>query len=178
MEGPDWVPIQIPPKIRSPEYSGGSSDASFDTQAVRAIQAVSVTTAPELDEAAASTSAVGDTCKVELTPPAGPEPAVYVTDGAGDPEADPGAESEAGPGSLAPVRQPGDAAAIVGSRPNLPSPVFPDGPSCPWPNIDTTAGVRGTVGRGTCPVLTCRPIRRNQPATTRSPQGELPCESV
>ena len=110
--------------------------------------------------------------------PAGPEPAVYSTDGAGDPEIDPGAESEAGPESLAPVRQPGDAAAIVGSCPSLPSPVFPDGPSHPLPNIGTTAGVGGTVGRGTCPVLTCQPICRNQPATTRSPQGQLPHESV
>ena len=68
VEGPDWVPGQIPPKIRCPEYGEGSSDASFDTQVARAIQAVSVTTALEPDEAAASTSAVGDTCKVELTP--------------------------------------------------------------------------------------------------------------
>ena len=57
VEGPDWVPGQIPPKIRSPEYGGGSSDASFDTQAARAIEAMSVTTAPEPDEAVASTSA-------------------------------------------------------------------------------------------------------------------------
>ena len=68
MEGPDWVPSQIPPKIHSPEYSGGLSDASFDTQAARAIQAVSVTTAPEPNEVAASTSATGDMRKVELTP--------------------------------------------------------------------------------------------------------------
>ena len=67
MEGPDWVPSQIPPKIHSPEYDGGSSDASFDMQAARAIEAVSVTTAPEPDKAAASTSATGDMCKVELT---------------------------------------------------------------------------------------------------------------
>ena len=56
VEGPDWVPSQIPPKIRSPEYSGSSSDASFGTQATRAI------------EASASTSATGDTRRVELTP--------------------------------------------------------------------------------------------------------------
>ena len=68
VEGPDQVPSQIPPKIRSPEYSGGSSDASFDTQVARTIEAVSVTTAPEPDEAVASTSAVGDMCRVELTP--------------------------------------------------------------------------------------------------------------
>ena len=68
VEGPDWVPNQIPPKIRSPEYSGGSSDASFNTQVARAIEAVSVTTALEPDEAAASTSATGDTRRVELTP--------------------------------------------------------------------------------------------------------------
>ena len=29
VEGSDWVPGQIPPKIHSPEYGGGSSDASF-----------------------------------------------------------------------------------------------------------------------------------------------------
>ena len=110
--------------------------------------------------------------------PARPEPAVYDTDGAGDPEADPGAESEAGPGSLAPVHQPGDAAAIIRSHLSLPSPVFPDSPSRPLPNIGTIAGVGETVGGGTCPVLPCRPVCRNQPATTRSPQGELPCESV
>ena len=68
MEGLDWVPSQIPPKIHSPEYSEGLSDASFNTQAARAIEAVLVTTAPEPDEAAASTSTVGDMRKVELTP--------------------------------------------------------------------------------------------------------------
>ena len=68
VEGPDWVPGQIPPKICSPQYGEGSSDASFDTQVACAIEAVSVTTAPEPDEAAASTSTTGDTRKVELTP--------------------------------------------------------------------------------------------------------------
>ena len=68
VEGPEWVPGQIPPKIHSPEYSGISSDASFGTQATRAIKAVSVTTGPEPDEASASTSATGDTRRVELTP--------------------------------------------------------------------------------------------------------------
>ena len=68
VEGPDWVPGQIPPKIRSPEYGGSSSDASLGTQATRAIEAVSVTTGPEPDEASASTPAMGDTHRVELTP--------------------------------------------------------------------------------------------------------------
>ena len=68
VEGLDWVPGQIPPKIHSPEYGGGSSDASSDTQAAHAIEAMSVTTAPEPDEAAASTSATDDTRRVELTP--------------------------------------------------------------------------------------------------------------
>ena len=68
VEGPDWVSGQIPPKILSPEYSEGSSDASFDMQAARAIEAVLVTTAPEPGEAAASTSTAGDMRKVELTP--------------------------------------------------------------------------------------------------------------
>ena len=68
VEGPDWVPGKIPPKIRSPEYGGSSSDASFDTQAARTIEAMSVTIPPEPDEAAASTSATGDMRRVELTP--------------------------------------------------------------------------------------------------------------
>ena len=67
VEGPDWVPGQIPPKIRSPEYGGGSSDTSLDTQAARTIEAMSVTTAPAPDEVVPSTSATGDTRRVELT---------------------------------------------------------------------------------------------------------------
>ena len=68
VEGPDWVPGQIPPKIHSPEYGGGSSNASFDTWVARAIEVVSVTTTLQPDEAAASTSATVDTRRVELTP--------------------------------------------------------------------------------------------------------------
>ena len=68
VEGLDWVPGQIPPKICSPEYEGGSSDTSIDTQVARTIGAMSVTTAPEPDEATPSTSAMGYTCQVELTP--------------------------------------------------------------------------------------------------------------
>ena len=68
VEGPEWTPSGIPPKIRSPEYSGNTSDTSIDTQVARTIQAVSVTTDPEPGRAVASTSAGQDTRKVELTP--------------------------------------------------------------------------------------------------------------
>ena len=68
MEGPDWTPSRIPPKICSPEYSGNTSDTSIDTQAARTIQAVSVTADPELGLAAATTSARQDTHRVELSP--------------------------------------------------------------------------------------------------------------
>ena len=68
VEGPEWTPSGIPPKIRSPEYSGNTSDTSIDTQAARTIRAVSVTTDPELGGAVASTSARQDTRRVELTP--------------------------------------------------------------------------------------------------------------
>ena len=68
VEGPEWTPGGIPPKIRSPEYSGNTSDTSIDTQAARTIQAVSVTTDPEPGGAVASTSAGQDTRRVELTP--------------------------------------------------------------------------------------------------------------
>ena len=68
VEGPEWTPGRIPPKICSPEYSGNTSDTSIDTQAARTIQAVSVTADPELGGAVASTSTGQDTRKVELTP--------------------------------------------------------------------------------------------------------------
>ena len=68
VEGPEWTPHQIPPKIRSPEYSGNTSHTSIDTQAARTIQAVSVTADPKPAGAVTSTSAGQDTRKVELTP--------------------------------------------------------------------------------------------------------------
>ena len=68
VEGPEWTSGGIPPKIRSSEYSGNTSDTSIDTQAAQTIQAVSVTTDPEPGGAVTSTSAGQDTCKVELTP--------------------------------------------------------------------------------------------------------------
>ena len=43
VEGPEWTPSRIPPKIRSLEDSGNTSDTSIDTQAARTIQAVLVT---------------------------------------------------------------------------------------------------------------------------------------
>ena len=68
VEGPEWTPHRIPPNIRSPEYSGNTSDTSIDTQAARTIQAVLVTTDLEPGAAVASTSARQDTRRVELTP--------------------------------------------------------------------------------------------------------------
>ena len=68
VEGPDWTPSQIPPKIHSPEYSGNTSDTSIDTQVAHTIQAVSVTADPEPGGAVATTSAGQDTHRVELTP--------------------------------------------------------------------------------------------------------------
>ena len=68
MEGPEWTPGRIPPKIRSPEYSGNTSDTSIDTQVAQTIQAVSVTADPEPGGVVASTSAKQDTRRVELTP--------------------------------------------------------------------------------------------------------------
>ena len=68
VEGPEWTPGGIPPKICSREYSGNTSDTSIDTQAARTIQAVSVTADPEPGGAVASTSAGQDTRRVELTP--------------------------------------------------------------------------------------------------------------
>ena len=71
VEGPEWTPGRIPPKICSPEYSGNTSDTSdtsIDTQVAHTIQAVSVTADPEPGRAVASTSAGQDTHRVDLTP--------------------------------------------------------------------------------------------------------------
>ena len=68
VEGPDWTPSQIPPKICSPQYSGNTSDTSIDTQAAHTIQAVSVNADPEPGGVAAASSAGRDTRRVELTP--------------------------------------------------------------------------------------------------------------
>ena len=155
MEGPDWVPGQIPPKIRSSEYGGGSSDASVDTQVACAIEAMSVTTALEPDKAVASTSAMGDTCRVELTPLLGLSQQFTLQM---EWEIQKQIQEQSRKLVQEVLHQSANrvmAAAIVRSRPSLPSPVFSDGPSCPLPNIGTTDGVRGTVGRRTCPVLAC-----------------------
>ena len=69
VEGLDWEPGRIPPKIHSPEYTGSSSDTSMDTQAARAMQTVSVSANTESPVGAASSvSGGGDTRKVELAP--------------------------------------------------------------------------------------------------------------
>ena len=68
MEGPDWTPSRILPKIWSLEYSGNTSDTSINTQAARTIRAVSVTADPEPSGAVATTSAGQDIRRVELTP--------------------------------------------------------------------------------------------------------------
>ena len=68
VEGPEWTPGGIPPKICSLEYSGNTSDTSIDTQVARTIQAVSVTANLETGAVVASTSAGQDTRRVELTP--------------------------------------------------------------------------------------------------------------
>ena len=68
VEGPDWTPSQIPPKICSLEYSGNTSDTSSDTQAAHTIQAVLVTANPDPGGAVAASSGGKDTRRVELTP--------------------------------------------------------------------------------------------------------------
>ena len=67
VEGLDWEPSQIPPKIHSSEYTGSSSDSSMDTQAAHAMQAVSVSANMESPDGAVASTSGGDTQKVELT---------------------------------------------------------------------------------------------------------------
>ena len=68
VEGPEWTPGRISPKIRSREYSGNTSNTSIDTKVARTIKAVSVTANPEPGGAVAPTSAGQDSRRVELTP--------------------------------------------------------------------------------------------------------------
>ena len=155
VEGPDWVPSQIPPKIHSPEYGGSSSDASFDMQAARAIETVSVTTGPEPDEVAASTSATGDTHRVELTPLPGLSQQFMLQM---EWEIQKQIQEQSWKLVQEVLTQSANREMLLPSSEAtraLPLPVFPDGPGCPLPNIGTTAAVGENVGGGTCPVLAC-----------------------
>ena len=68
MEGPEWTPGQIPPKIKSPEYTGSSSDTSEGAQAAHALQTMSVSNEEGPPAVPSTLSAGGDIRKVELTP--------------------------------------------------------------------------------------------------------------
>ena len=68
VEGPEWTPGQIPPRIKSPEYTGSSSDTSVGSQAARALQAMSLFNQEGPPAGPSTSSAGGDTRKVELTP--------------------------------------------------------------------------------------------------------------
>ena len=68
MEGPEWTPGQIPPKIKSREYTGSSSDTSVGTQAACALQTMTVSTEEGPPAGPSTSSAISDTRKVELTP--------------------------------------------------------------------------------------------------------------
>ena len=68
VEGPEWTPGQIPPRIKSPEYTGSSSDTSVGSQAARALQTMSLLNQEGPPAGPSTSSAGGDTRKVELTP--------------------------------------------------------------------------------------------------------------
>ena len=69
VEGDDWTPGHIPPQVRSPEYQGNTSkDLSSDTEAALTMQAVSITTTSESDEAPISKTVAQYVRTVELMP--------------------------------------------------------------------------------------------------------------
>ena len=172
VEGPDWTPGRIPPKICSPEYSGNTSDTSIDTQVARTIQAVSVTADPEPGGAVTTTSAGQDTRRVELTPLLGStqqfaiqveweiqkqiqERSCQLVQDILQRSANrimPPTPSEAARASLSQCFQ--KALATPQTKPGPPP-----------------EQLRGANKRGTDPVLTGRPVCWNQPAPTRSPEG-------
>ena len=172
VEGPNWTPGRIPPKIHSPEYSDNTSDISIDTQAARTIQAVSVTTDPELGGAVATTSAGQDTHGVELTPLPGLTQQFTI-------QVEREIQKQIEERSRQLVQDvlkrstnwvmlptPSEVAWVSLSQcfqKALATPLTKPAPPPEQP--------RGLTKGGTGPVLTGRPVCRNQPASTRSPEG-------
>ena len=172
VEGPDWTPGRIPPKIQSPEYSGNTSDTSIDTQAAHTIRAVSVTADPEPSRAVTTTSAGQDTRRVELTPLPGltqqfaiqveqeiqkqiQEHSRQLVQDVLQRSANrirPLTPSEAAQASLSQCFE--KALATPRTQPAQPP-----------------EQVGGANKRGTGPVLTGQPVCWNQPTPTRSPEG-------
>ena len=119
VEGPEWTPGGIPPKICSPEYSGSTSDTSIDTQVARTIQAVSVTADPEPGGAVVRYPQGG------THSPSGSNPAVHHTGGTGDTKADPGMQPPVSPRCTAEVCQSDNASDPFRGGTGLPQPVLP-----------------------------------------------------
>ena len=90
VEGPEWTPGGIPPKICSLQYSGNTSDTSIDTQADQTIQAVLVTTDPEHGWSGHLNNSQVRYTQGGTYSPSGFNPAVCHTGGTGDTKADPG----------------------------------------------------------------------------------------
>ena len=172
VEGPDWTPGQIPPKIRSPEYSGNTSDTSIDTQAAHTIRAVSVTADPEPGGAVTTTSAGQDTRRVELTPLPGltQQFAIQV-------EWEIQKQIQERSRQLVQDVLQRSANRITPPTPSevaraSPQPVLPKGFGHTLDSAGTTPRTSGGANkRGTIPVLTGQPVCWNQPAPTRSPEG-------
>ena len=175
VEGPDWVPGQIPPKIHSLEYGGGSSDTSLNTQVARAIEAMSVTTALAPDKVVAYTSAAGDTRRVELTPLPGLSQQFML-------QMEQEIQKQIQEQSWKLVQE------VLHQSANrvMPPPsseaaqaslcqCFQTALATPWPTSAPSPESEKQSEEEPRPALACRPVHRNQPATTRSPQGELPC---
>ena len=172
VEGPEWTPGGIPPQIRSPEYSGNTSDTSIDTQAARTIQAVLVIADPELGGVVASTSARQDTCRVELTPLLGltQQFAIQV-------ERETQKQIQEHSRQLVQDVLQRSANRIMPPTPSETaraslSQCFQKALATPRTEPAPPSGTTEGAGkRGTGPVLTGRPICWNQPTPTRSPEG-------
>ena len=175
MEGPEWTPGRIPPKIRSPEYSGNTSDTSIDTQAARTIQAVSVTIDPEQGGAVVSTSAGQDIRKVELTPLPGLTQQFAI-------QVEREIQKQIQECSCQIVQDVLQRSAnrinapdSFGGGTGLPQPVFPKGLSHTpdWAST-TPRTTEGAAERGIGQVFTGWPVCWNQPAPTWDPEGVQP----
>ena len=106
VEGPEWTPGGIPPKIHSLEYSGNTSDTSIDTQAARTIQAVSVTTDPEPGGSGCLHISRARYPQGRTHSSSRFNQAVRHTGGTGDTKADPGTQPPVSPRCTAEVCQP------------------------------------------------------------------------
>ena len=125
VEGPEWTPSGIPPKIHSPEYSGNTSDTSIDTQADLYHSGSIGHRRPGTRWSSRLHISWARYPQGGTHSPSGFNPAVCHTGGTGDTKADPGTQPPVSPRRTAEVCQPDNAPDPFRGGMGLPQPVLP-----------------------------------------------------